>query len=185
MNVGEKLTETLKISSGDQSHKLVSKLEQSQIKIKELKLKNYLQEKEFQKFARKEAKMKESLYEMLTEIKDLTSELSAERKERRRLERIIENFEMRKVKPERKTIGKHYQLRMDLDNDFNDFTENEYDRSDLESSLREGWKNATADKKRARNPIRIVNERVRSGLDEEQIEKLFGSNYRSSDSDNE
>lgn len=37
----------------DGSYKLVSKLEQSQIKIKELKLKAYYQEKEIAKYSKK------------------------------------------------------------------------------------------------------------------------------------
>lgn len=49
---------------------------------------------------------------MLGEIKQLTAELSGERRERKRLEKVIDSFEMRRLKPERKTIGKH-QLKLE------------------------------------------------------------------------
>ena len=53
--------------------------------------------------------MKECLYEMLEELKNTTLELTKEKKERKRLEKVIDSFEL-KQKPERKTIGKAYRI---------------------------------------------------------------------------
>lgn len=54
--------------------------------------------------------MKECLYEMLEELKHTNNELTKEKKERKRLEKVIDSFELQNSKPERKTIGKHYNL---------------------------------------------------------------------------
>ena len=42
---------------------------------------------------------------MLDELKHTNAELTREKKERKRLEKVIDSFEIRQ-KPERKTIGK-------------------------------------------------------------------------------
>lgn len=59
--------------------------------------------------------MKENMYKMLDEIRFLNEELTKEKKERRKLEKVIENFEVniRRCIPERKTIGagKAYEFR--------------------------------------------------------------------------
>jgi hypothetical protein len=47
---------------------------------------------------------------MLEELKATNSELTKEKKERKRLEKVIDSFELQQQKPERKTIGKHYNL---------------------------------------------------------------------------
>ena len=50
--------------------------------------------------------MKECLHEMLEEIKQMSAEVTREKKERKRLEKVIETLEMQQFKGERKTIGK-------------------------------------------------------------------------------
>lgn len=47
---------------------------------------------------------------MLEELKHTNNELTKEKKERKRLEKVIDSFELQNSKPERKTIGKHYNL---------------------------------------------------------------------------
>ena len=64
-------------------------------KIKELKLKNRYMEKEVSTCGKKERKMKECLYEMLEELKHTNAELTREKKERKRLEKVIDSFEIR------------------------------------------------------------------------------------------
>lgn len=66
---------------------------------------------------------------------------------------------MRKLKHERKTIGKHYNIKIEqLESDLNDYTDNEHERSEFDSSFRDYWKNATADKKKVKHPIRIYDD---------------------------
>jgi hypothetical protein len=59
---------------------------------------------------------------MLGEIKQLTAELSSERRERKRLEKVIDSFEMQRQKPERKTIGKHQLKLQQLEQDLNELS---------------------------------------------------------------
>ncbi len=56
---------------------------------------------------------------MLGEMRQMTAQLEYERKERKKLEKIIDNFDMRRGKAgvgskgERKTIGKLHKLNLD------------------------------------------------------------------------
>lgn len=96
---------------------------------------------------------------MLGEIKQLNAQLTYERRERKKLEKIIDNFDIKHHKPERKTIGKLHNV--NLDEFENENTENEFER-DCEDSFRDFMKRSLEKKA---NTSKLYGGKRNGGLD--------------------
>lgn len=67
----------MKIGGKEGEARLIAKLEQYNLKIKELKLKNYYQQKEIDRHCKKERKMNDCLFSMFDEITALKKKVAA------------------------------------------------------------------------------------------------------------